>query len=211
MFFHFCACVLHLQTCATRPVPPANSNIPIFRCWKLTTVPHDRSESCSEAGVQRTLGTSFTLNCAVYAFMMDLINKLWAYKTDRCVYKATTTFYDFIKGSTFDGGSATHRTAKQPVAACMQTRAKNSHHKLHRTIGARVTNGDIFRPRILWRSRRQRDTPPSMCCQMLHANILRPTNDLNKYVLFGRRDRYNLESTNRSFVRGLRFMAEAFI
>lgn len=46
-----------------------------------------------------------------------------------------------------------------------------------------------------------------------HANILWPTNALNKYVHFGRRDRYNSESTNRCFewhilVRGFRFMAD---
>lgn len=37
---------------------------------------------------------------AAHAFMIDLINKLWAYESDRCVNKPAT-FYDFIKGSTF--------------------------------------------------------------------------------------------------------------
>lgn len=56
---------------------------------------------------------------SAHAFMIDLINKLWAYKSDRCVYKPAT-FYDFIRGSTFAAACITSqlltRTMYKPTA-----------------------------------------------------------------------------------------------
>lgn len=156
--------------------------------WTFTRASHARMQSwrpvevnhhpAPEQLAKRRLvqnGTSFTLNCAVYAFMMDLINKLWAYKSDRCVYK-TATFYDSIKGRQHVRGGQ----RRIHVHSAQIQSPEPVHHKQLTS----VTNGDIFRRGILPEPSGQCNTSMSQLTNGAHANILRHTKWLEQICVF---------------------------